>query len=328
MATNELIVAGYVHYTIEREFYFNQHVVSNDVKNTILMYLPSLIKMMIPVSLTEIKVHNKDHTVYSFTFHIMDDTCLFSARYSSLYKFHQSLLQDTTIRTSFGANVPKFPGKKWWKDFTKQANYTKRAGKLLKYMAHIASNQDVLKSHIFQNGIYLPKHLRDALSNTIRGHYWPPLSGQSDDTDHVTTAGPFHTPEVIMPQPQRSEINLEDALEDLTMHADQSFIDISIQNERCMLPYYGSYHFLNDMYSFQMDDILPWHLLMDDKDAKYIHVKTEAHTHISHSRLFEISTEFFPIKIDKTFSVTDDQRIDNIIVDIKHAILESCDITV
>ena len=63
----------------------------------------------------------------------------------------------------------------WWKDYTKPENYNKRADQLLKYFQSLLQHEAVTKNWIFQNGIYLPKHLREILMNAVRGYYWPPL---------------------------------------------------------------------------------------------------------------------------------------------------------
>mmetsp|Transcript_58770 Transcript_58770/g.52952 ORF Transcript_58770/g.52952 Transcript_58770/m.52952 type:complete len:329 (+) Transcript_58770:42-1028(+) len=322
---NELLVCGYVHYIIEHEFFFRTIIIlPRCINRTILSYLPKAKKLKIPVTMGPCMVsahNNKKYTMYTFRLNINDETHSFTARYSSLLEFHNSLFKDKEIQRSFGHNLPAFPPKKWWLDFTKPENYSKRAHKLLKYFQLITKHESVLKNHIFQNGIYLPLTMRRLISDTVRGYYWPPLPKLPSPT--VSPEPPDDDGIPVLPPPTDWPLTFEDKLNNLLKETDKAMIDINVGNG-IRNGWYGdvmdeinqSYWFIDDMDIFYVKDILPKCLLNDDNSKKIIENETEK---------MEMNDTF---KLFETMSIRENEEINEVVLGLRDAILESCDITV
>eukprot|EP01084_Bolivina_argentea_P166182 288584_1 len=309
MSVDELLVRGYIHHTFESEYTFNIQIVTNNIHRTILMFLPKAVKMSISLSLGACIVlqhSNKKYTVYSFNLQMMNESHSFTARYSSLAQFHQSLFENEIIKNSFGDNPPSFPSKNWWKDFTKSENYNERANKLLKYFQALVTKESVITSHIFHNGVYLPKHFRDILSKSTKGYYWPDLPELScsflrspEYSRSSTKYSPLFKPVYPQRYYSKKKSALQNALEDLFIKTDQSFVDV---NGHIPMVFCDSYEFIDDLYLFCIDDVLPKYSM---ECIQRINYKNE-----TNMKLFE--------RMNKK----DNDEIDEIVLQIKAAILE------
>ena len=268
--------------------------------------------------------------MYTFKLNINDETHSFTARYSSLLEFHNLLFQEKEIQKSFENNVPLFPPKNWWLDFTKPENYSKRAHKLLKYFRIITEHESVLKNHIFQNGIYLPKHLRMVISDTIRGYYWEPLPKLPLPSPTTPGNRPPHEGMSQSPTTNGHEMDwpltLEDKLDDLLKQTDEQFIDITMDGMNDHLngwyqePMEQQYWFIDELNLFCVEDILPKSLL-NNHDKQFV---KNGETQMQIQKMENVEVHY--MELFQRITKRENEAIDDIVLDLRDAILESCDI--
>eukprot|EP01084_Bolivina_argentea_P164091 285328_1 len=122
---------------------------------------------------TVIRTGKKAYTRYTFEFIIRKDRHKFTSRYSKLHALHQSMKKEIN-------ELPKFPSKDIFTNYTKQKNYQKRAKELLIYFQSLILNPLVLKNELFINSIHLTYHYFKQLIILIANekvllliiHYW------------------------------------------------------------------------------------------------------------------------------------------------------------
>eukprot|EP01084_Bolivina_argentea_P164092 285331_1 len=105
---------------------------------------------------TVIRTGKKAYTRYTFEFIIRKDRHKFTSRYSKLHALHQSMKKEIN-------ELPKFPSKDIFTNYTKQKNYQKRAKELLIYFQSLILNPLVLKNELFINSIHLTHYFKQLI---------------------------------------------------------------------------------------------------------------------------------------------------------------------
>eukprot|EP01084_Bolivina_argentea_P085692 154896_1 len=120
-----------------------------------------------------VKVNKKSFINYNFKFTIGDETHYLTSRYSSLRAIHDSYKKDNLFQKAFNGNIPKFPSKRLFTDYTKPKNYQKRAKELENYFKLLISNSLILNNSFFQNSIKLNHELKQLMTSIAEQKIYP-----------------------------------------------------------------------------------------------------------------------------------------------------------